>query len=114
MPADLPGRDHAGRRPPASPAAAEIEWQRFFADARLKRLIALALANNRDLRIAVLNIEQTRALYDVRRADAAADRRRRRQRAPAPPPAPAASAPSTPSALAVTGYELDLFGRVRA
>ena len=54
---------------PASPPAAEIEWQRFFADPRLKRLIDLSLANNRDLRVAVLNIEQARALYDVRRAD---------------------------------------------
>src|SRR5580765_4296571 len=49
--------------------AADVDWQRFFADPRLKRLIDLALANNRDLRVAVLNIEQARALYDVRRAD---------------------------------------------
>ncbi len=52
-----------------SEAPADIDWQRFFADPRLKQLIALALANNRDLRVAVLNIEQTRALYQVRRAD---------------------------------------------
>src|SRR5436189_1953805 len=54
---------------PGAEAAADIDWQRFFADPRLKRLIELALANNRDLRVAVLNIEQTRALYQVRRAD---------------------------------------------
>ena len=47
----------------------DLDWQRFFADPRLKRLIDLALVNNRDLRVAVLNIEQARALYDVRRAD---------------------------------------------
>jgi len=52
-----------------SVAAADLEWARFFADPRLRRLIEIALANNRDLRVAVLNIEQTRALYDVRRAD---------------------------------------------
>ena len=50
-------------------AAADVDWQRFFADPRLKRLIELSLASNRDLRVAVLNIEQARALYDVRRAD---------------------------------------------
>ena len=58
--------------PPAAPgaeAAADIDWQRFFADPRLKRLIELALANNRDLRVAVLNIEQARAIYQIRRAD---------------------------------------------
>jgi outer membrane protein, multidrug efflux system len=93
--------------------AAEIEWQRFFADERLKRLIGLALANNRDLRVAVLNIEQTRALYDVRRADQL----------------PSIGVGGTVTrqsngqgglsnvyavGLAVTGYELDLFGRVHA
>ena len=50
-------------------AAADIDWQRFFADPRLKRLIELAIANNRDLRIAVLNIEQARAIHQIRRAD---------------------------------------------
>src|SRR5436190_19045336 len=54
---------------PGAEAAADIDWQRFFADPRLKRLIALSLANNRDLRIAVLNIEQARAVYQIRRAD---------------------------------------------
>lgn len=50
-------------------AAADIDWQRFFADPRLKRLIELSLQNNRDLRVAILNIEQARAAYQVKRAD---------------------------------------------
>ncbi len=99
--------------PPAGEAAADIDWQRFFADPRLKRLIALALANNRDLRVAVLNIEQTRALYQVRRADelptvgvgAIGDAPARRQRQ---------SSPSYAVGFAVSSYELDLFGRVPA
>ncbi|MBL0729497.1 efflux transporter outer membrane subunit [Piscinibacter sp. HJYY11] len=49
--------------------ATDIEWQSFFVDERLKRLIELALQNNRDLRVAVLNIEAARANYGVRRAD---------------------------------------------
>ena len=52
----------------ATPAAA-LEWQSFFTDPALRRLIELALANNRDLRVAVLNIEQASAQYQVRRAD---------------------------------------------
>ena len=39
-------------------AAADIEWQGFFSDARLRQLIDASLRNNRDLRIAALNIEQ--------------------------------------------------------
>src|SRR3982751_4561258 len=54
---------------PGAEPAADIDWQRFFADPRLKRLIELAIANNRDLRVAVLNIEQARAVYQIRRAD---------------------------------------------
>ena len=50
-------------------AAADIEWQRYFSDPRLKRLIEVALQNNRDLRVAVLTIEQARAAYQVKRAD---------------------------------------------
>jgi outer membrane protein TolC len=57
------------RRQGRRPAAAELDWQQFFTDARLRELIATALANNRDLRVAVLNIEQARAQYDIRNAD---------------------------------------------
>ena len=53
----------------AAAASADVEWQRFFADTRLRQLIALALFNSRDLRVAVLNIEQARAAYQIRRAD---------------------------------------------
>ena len=95
-----------------SEAAADIEWQRFFADPRLRRLIALALENNRDLRIAVLNIEQTRALYQVRRADALPSIGAGATAARQPGVTGVASAYAV--GVAVTGYELDLFGRVRA
>ncbi|HWI83037.1 efflux transporter outer membrane subunit [Ramlibacter sp.] len=49
--------------------AAELPWQQFFGDARLRQLISIALAGNRDLRVAVLSIEQALAQYDIRRAD---------------------------------------------
>jgi multidrug efflux system outer membrane protein len=93
-------------------AAAQIEWQRFFADARLKQLIDLSLANNRDLRVAILNIEQARAQYQIRRADqlptlnAAVTGSR--------VPGANDSVTSTYSAgFGVSAFELDLFGRVR-
>ena len=46
-----------------------MPWQDYFAEPRLRQLIEAALANNRDLRVAVLNIEQARATFQVRRAD---------------------------------------------
>jgi len=103
--------DVAPASSPGAEAAADIDWQRFFADPRLKRLIELALVNNRDLRIAVLNIEQARAIYQIRRADelptvgigASASR------------AAAGNGVATVYAVgfALSSYELDLFGRVR-
>jgi len=53
----------------ANSSAADIGWQEFFVDAQLRELIQLALTHNSDLRVAVLNIEKARALYQVRSAD---------------------------------------------
>jgi len=54
---------------PSALAATDIAWQNFFSDPKLKALIELALLNNRDLRVAILNIEQARAQWQVQRAD---------------------------------------------
>jgi multidrug efflux system outer membrane protein len=53
----------------ATTAAADLPWQDFVGDARLRELVELALQNNRDLRVAVLSIEQARAQYQIRRAE---------------------------------------------
>ncbi|MGP1679650.1 MAG: efflux transporter outer membrane subunit [Burkholderiales bacterium] len=98
---------------PAGAAASDIEWQSYFGDERLKRLIGVALNNNRDLRVAVLNIEQARAQYQVRRADelptvgiGATGLRQ--------PNASGGIASTYTAGLSVTAYELDFFGRVRS
>jgi outer membrane protein, multidrug efflux system len=49
-------------------AATDIGWHEFFPDPQLQRLIALALANNRDLRVAALNVQSAQALYRIQRA----------------------------------------------
>jgi len=58
-----------GEAAPADKPVADIPWQEFFADKKLKGLIALALENNRDLRVAALNVERARAQYRIQRAD---------------------------------------------
>ncbi|MDQ0390288.1 efflux transporter outer membrane subunit [Labrys monachus] len=55
-----------GRTPPA--AAADIGWADFFTDARLRKLIAIALENNRDLRVAALDIAKARATFQAQNA----------------------------------------------
>ncbi len=95
----------------AAVATADIAWQDFVGDARLRELIALALQNNRDLRVAVLAIEQARAQYQIRRADGVptvnATASGTRQ------PGPDGGSSSVYSAgLALTSWEVDFFGRI--
>ena len=49
--------------------ASEIGWRNFFPDQRLQALIGLALANNRDLRVAAYRMQEARALYNIQSAD---------------------------------------------
>ena len=52
-----------------APAVADLKWEDFFKDDRLKKVVHLALENNRDLRLAALNVERARALYDIQKAE---------------------------------------------
>jgi multidrug efflux system outer membrane protein len=92
-------------------SASSVAWQDFFADPELKRLIELSLVNNRDLRLAVLNIEQARAQYQIRRADQlpSVNGVFNGSRTPA---ANGGSTSLYNVGLAITAYELDFFGRV--
>jgi multidrug efflux system outer membrane protein len=101
-----------GQPTDAVAAQAELPWQQFVADERLRKLIALALANNRDLRVATLNIEQVRAQYQIRRADqfpmlnvATVGSRERN-------PSGGTSSSSYNVGLALSSWEIDFFGRV--
>ena len=51
-----------------APSAADTAWRDFAADERLQKLIELGLVNNRDLRVAMLNVEQSRAQYRITRS----------------------------------------------
>ncbi len=94
--------------------AADLEWQRFFsADERLSRLVPQALDANRDLRVAVLAIEQSRAQLGLRRADlwptVNAGLTGSRQ-----PNASGGITSLYTAGLLVSAWELDLFGRLRS
>ncbi len=107
-------------------AAADIVWQEFFASPAMQHVIETALANNRDLRIAALNVEAARALYRVERSDlfpnvsagAAGTRQKVTEAQSTSNPlfgSPREYITSTYSAnLASTAFELDLFGRLRS
>jgi multidrug efflux system outer membrane protein len=50
-------------------AAADVPWKEFIVDEKLQKVIGLALSNNRDLRVAALNVQRTQALYRIQRAE---------------------------------------------
>lgn len=97
---------------PAAPSiTADIGWREFFADERLEEVIARALANNRDLRVAMLNVEKARAQYRIQRADRVPS-----LGANATMVRTGGDRPVTETYtadLGITEFELDLFGRVR-
>lgn len=109
-----------GLAAPSSRRAADIGWKSFFGDAHMQELIALALANNRDLRVAALNIERARALYQIQRADqlpgVSATGEESAQSAPAALSGAGARAVSRQYSVGagLSDWELDFFGRVQS
>ncbi len=99
---------------PAPQVAADIEWQSFFVDERLKRLIEIALKNNRDLRVAVLNIEAARANYGVRRADLYPNIGVGLTGQRGPSETTGSLQTVFTAGLQLSAWELDLFGRIRS
>ncbi|WP_083969552.1 efflux transporter outer membrane subunit [Kerstersia gyiorum] len=101
--------------------AAEISWQEFFLDPQLKALIGISLENNRDLRVALLRVEEARAQYRIQRADqlpnigvnGQVQRSRTAEQLRAGGPDSPALGTVYQVGLAMTSYELDFFGRVR-
>jgi len=104
---------------PAGSAAADLRWQEFFTDASQKAVIEQALANNRDLRVATLNVEKVRALYRIQRAELyptiGVQANGQRQLAAAKEGEEKGQTTTQYSVAAgASAWELDLFGRVRS
>jgi len=107
---------------PAGQTGADLAWRDVFTDTRLQSVIALALDQNRDLRVAVANIEQARAQYRVQRADLLpainATGGYTRSKSPAGAAIPGQTGSFEIEQYSVSAgfsaYELDLFGRVRS
>lgn len=101
-------------------APKNMPWRDFFKDPGIQRVVGLSLEHNRDLRIALLNVEKARSLYRIQRADllptiSAAGAGERTSLGP--------SVSSTgerfiqeqySGTLGFSSFELDLFGRVRS
>ncbi|OPX18953.1 MAG: hypothetical protein BZ151_11860 [Desulfobacca sp. 4484_104] len=103
-----------------APIVPELSRQDFFADPQLQELIELALENNRDLRLAALNVERARALYGIRRAElfpavnAAGAGGRQRRSTDLIAPGEQNIVEQYKVNLGVAAWEIDFFGRIRS
>jgi len=99
---------------------AELGWQDFIADTKLRQVIAAALTNNLDLRVAALNVDLARAQYGIQRAALlpalAASASESKSRTPADLTSSGRHQVSEryDANLGVASWEVDLFGRIRS
>ncbi|MGF6400789.1 multidrug efflux system outer membrane protein [Pseudomonas frederiksbergensis] len=104
----------------SGPIGADQGWREMFRDPVLQQLIESSLLNNRDLRVAALNVEAYQAQYRIQRADIypaiSANGSGSRQRLPSSLTQTGDSAISSSysATLGISAYELDLFGRIRS
>ncbi|HOD35738.1 MAG TPA: AdeC/AdeK/OprM family multidrug efflux complex outer membrane factor [Syntrophales bacterium] len=119
VPAAWPGAAPGQQADKPGENAADVPWKDFIVDERLRQVIELALADNRDLRVAALNVERTQALYRIQRAEllptvnagAAFSKER------VPGILSQSGQPATVELynvnVGISAWEIDLFGRLR-
>lgn len=111
--------DTSTSAPASGVATADVGWRDFLTDPRLQGLVEIALRNNRDLRVAVLNVQEVQAQFRIQSAalwpqvSAVASRSRSRT------PLDLSRTGSVEnldaySVEASFGWELDLFGKLRS
>jgi len=106
--------------PTGSVSAADLDWRQVLVDPRLQGVVDLALKQNRDLRVAVLNIEKARAQYGIQRSalfpaiNGVLSEQRSHTPAATSQTGQALDVETYSATIGFTAYELDLFGRVRS
>jgi multidrug efflux system outer membrane protein len=101
-------------------SAQDLKWQEFFTDEKLQRIIAKALQNNRDLRLAALNVQRARALYGIQRAElwpalnAVGSGNVQRIPADLSTTGKAVTAEQYSVTLGIAAWEIDFFGRIQS
>ena len=100
-------------------ASVDINWQQFFLDPQLKAVIERALVNNRDLRVAALNVDKAQAQYRIQRSELLPSVNVSGSGTHSRTPASLSGSDVATTShqysveLGFSSYELDLFSRVR-
>jgi outer membrane protein, multidrug efflux system len=122
IPADWPSGEayQETKTTDRAPTAPELRWREFFTDEQLQKIIETALTNNRDLRLAALNVERARALYGVQRAElfpavnAVGAGGKQRRSADLIGPGNPRTIEQYSVDLGIAAWEIDFFGRIRS
>lgn len=125
VPADWPkgpayGEPVTAEGAPEPRAAADLKWREFFTDRRLQEVIGMALHNNRDLRLAAMNVERARGLYGIQRAElfpaveAVGSGLKQRVPGDLSNRGNASTSERYDVNLSVFSWEIDFFGRIRS
>ncbi len=99
--------------------AAKLPWREFIPDEKLQKVIETALLNNRDLRIAALNVERARAYHGIQRAEllpsvhGVGSMYKERTPADFSSTGSAFTAERYDVNLGMASWEIDFFGRIR-
>ncbi len=100
--------------------AADMGWREFYTDEKLRKVIDLALDNNRDLRVAALNIDKMRAAYRVQSVvllplpNAAGSLNKYRTPADISEDGRAYNVNVYNANVQISSWEVDFFGRIRS
>ena len=113
------GPSYAANQESQTPAAG-IPWREFIKDARMRQVIEQALANNRDLRITLANIQSARAQYRIQRSEqlpnvnGGISATRSRSFNTFSDSGGAVESETYTASIGLSAFEIDLFGRVRS
>jgi len=105
---------------PEAPAVSGLSWKAFFIDPKLQQIIQTALDNNRDMRIAALNVERARALYGIQRAElfpavnGVGEGVKQRLASDLVSPGNSRTIEQYSVGLGIAAWEMDFFGRIRS
>jgi len=122
VPADWPtgAAYHETKSAASAPTVPELPWREYFTDGCLQEVIETALNNNRDLRLAALNVERARAYYGIQRAEllptinAVGSGSKERVPADLSSTGSAMTSERYDVNLGISSWEIDFFGRIRS
>ncbi len=118
---DMPsGESYKNLNTKGSDIVSKIKWKDYFTDEKLQKVIKMAIDNNRNLRIAALNVERTMAQYSISRAailpsgGVSGSMTRTHTPADLSYSGKAATSKQYSANVGITAWELDFFGRIRS